>query len=72
MDIATWSEQLDALHDALERLQRFFQDREPTTPLAPPDLQALERLFDQYLRAEVAVASQIEVVLRRSTKRPRR
>ena len=72
MDIATWSAQLDALQDALERLQRFFQDREPTTPLTPPDRQALERLFDQYLRAEVAVASQIEVVLRRSTKRPSR
>jgi hypothetical protein len=72
MDIATWTEQLDALRDALERIQRFFQDHEPTTPLASSDLQALERLFDQYLRAEVAVASQIEFALRRSTKRPRR
>ena len=72
MDIATWTAQLDALRDALERIQRFFDDHEPTTPLAPPDLQALERLFDQYLRAEVAVASQIEVTLRQSTQRPRR
>jgi hypothetical protein len=72
MDIATWSAQLQALQNAIERMQRFFQDRDPTTPLAPTDLQALERLFDQYLRADEAVASQIEFVLRRSTKRPRR
>lgn len=68
MDIAKWS----ALQDALDQIQRFLQDREPMTPLAPTELKALERLFDQYLRAEGAVASQIEFVLRRSTKRPRR
>ena len=72
MDIATWSSQLQALQSAIERLQRFFVDRDPATTLAPADLKTLEHLFDQYLRADKAVASQIEFVLRRSTKRPRR
>lgn len=31
MDIATWSAQLEALQHAIERMQRFFQDRDPAT-----------------------------------------
>ncbi len=72
MDSGSWSARLEALRDAIERIQGFFQDRDPAIPLAPADLQTLERLFDRYLRADEAVASQIEFVLRRSTKRPRR
>lgn len=72
MDSGTWSAHLEALRDAIELIQGFFQDRDPATPLGTADLQTLERLFDHYLHADEAVASQIEVVLRRSTKRPRR
>ena len=72
MDRGTWSAPLEALRDAIELIQGFFQDRDPTTPLGTTELQTLERLFDRYSHADEAVASQIEVVLRRSTKRPRR
>ena len=72
MDSGTWTAHLEGLRDAIERIQGFFADRDPTAPLGARDLKALERLFDRYLRADEAVASQIEFVLRRSTKRPRR
>jgi hypothetical protein len=72
MDSGTWSAHLEALRDAIEQIQAFFQDRDPTTSLGTADLQTLERLFDRYLDADEAVATKIEVVLRRSTKRPRR
>jgi len=72
MDSGTWTAHLEALRDAIEQIQVFFQDRDPTTSLGTTDQRTLERLFDRYLHADESVATQIEVVLRRSTKRPRR
>ena len=72
MDIVSWSRQVDDLLDAIVGLRRFFDERSATSPLAAREMRNVERLFDRYLDAHDAVTREVEGLLRRDTKRPRR
>jgi hypothetical protein len=72
VDIVSWSRQVDDLLDAIVGLRRFFDERAADSPLVGREMRNLERLFDRYLDAHDAVTREVEGLLRRDTKRPRR
>jgi hypothetical protein len=72
LDIVSWSRQVDDLLDAVVELRRFFDERPSGSPLVAREMRNVERLFDRYLDAHDAVTREVERLLRRDTKRPRR
>ncbi len=72
MDIVSWSRQVDDLLDAIVGLRQFFDERPSGSPLAAREMRTVERLFDRYLDAHDSVTREVEGLLRRDTKRPRR
>jgi hypothetical protein len=72
LDIVSWSRQVDDLLDAVVELRRFFDERSSGSPLVSREMRNVERLFDRYLNAHDAVTREVEGLLRRDTKRPRR
>jgi hypothetical protein len=72
LDTERWAAQLDELQDGIAAMRRFFDGRDTATPLTAQEMSSLERLFDRYLDADQAVAAEVERLLQRDTKRPRR